>query len=50
METGREFTEGLTLPGPHKRQDGARTREAEPETAYSVPVMPGKSLYLKILR
>ena len=38
------------LPGPQRRGDAARTRETEPEFAFDVPVGPGRSAYLEILR
>ena len=50
LETGAVYDAALPLPGPHKRQDGARTREAAPEFAFEVPVPAGKSTYLRILR
>lgn len=50
LETGKVYTDALPLAGPHKRQDGARTRDAEPEYAYEIRVMPGRSAYLQILR
>ena len=50
LETGAVYDAALPLSGPHKRQDGARTREAVPEFAFEVPVPAGKSTYLRILR
>ena len=50
LETGRIYDSPVLLPGPGKRQDGARTRIAPPEYAFDVMVAPGKSAYLKILR
>ena len=50
LETGAVYDAAMPLPGPHKRQDGARTRPAEPEFAFEVPVAAGKSVFLKILR
>ena len=50
LETGRVYSDSLPLPGPHHRGDGAMTRAAEPEYAFEIPVGPGRSAYLKILR
>ena len=50
LETGRVWDQAVQLPTPHKRGDAARTREAEPEYAFEVPVAPGQSVYLEILR
>ena len=50
LETGRIYGNGFLLPAPCKRQDGALTRTAPPEYAFEIPVAPGRSLYLKILR
>ena len=50
LETGRVWDQAVQLPPPHKRGDAARTREAEPEYAFEVPVAPGQSVYLEILR
>ena len=50
LETGRIYADSLPLPAPQHRQDGARTRTAEPEYAFEIPVGPGRSTYLKILR
>ncbi len=50
LETGTVYRGARSLPGPHHRGDGARTRSAPPETAFDLPAAPGRSLYLKILR
>ncbi|MBO4887732.1 MAG: hypothetical protein J5589_05410 [Firmicutes bacterium] len=50
LESGREYTQGILLPGPQKRGDGARTRTAPPEYAFDIPVGPGRSIYLKVVR
>ena len=50
LETGRVWQNSLPLPGPQHRGDGALTRTALPEYAYEIPVGPGRSAYLKILR
>ena len=38
------------LPGPHHRNDGAKTRETAPEYAYLIPMTPGQSRYLQVMR
>lgn len=50
LETGAEYTRSILLPGPQKRGDAARTRTAPPEYAFDIPVGPGRSVYLKIMR
>ena len=50
LETGAEYTRSILLPGPQKRGDAARTRIAPPEYAFDIPVGPGRSVYLKIMR
>ena len=50
LETGRIYSNSAILPAPSKRQDGAFTRTAPPEYAFEIPVTPGKSIHLKILR
>ena len=50
IETGRVYRESVRLPGPERRGDAARTRDVEPEYAFDIPVGPGRSLYLEILR
>lgn len=50
LETGREYTDCLPMPAPHKRQDGAKTREEEPEYAFQIQMMPGRSMYLQLMR
>ncbi len=50
LETGTVYEHSLPLSGPHHRGDGAMTRKAIPEFAYEIPTIPGKSVYLKILR
>ena len=49
-ETGAEYDQCVLLPGPRHRGDAARTREAEPEYAFDIPVMPGRTACLQILR
>ena len=50
LETGAEYTRSILLPGPQKRGDAARTRTAPPEYAFDIPVGPGRSVYMKIMR
>ena len=50
METGAEYQNRIVLPGPHHRGDGALTRTAPPEYAFDIPVMAGRSVYLKLIR
>ncbi|MBR2822116.1 MAG: hypothetical protein IKE24_00285 [Clostridia bacterium] len=50
LDTGRMYQNGVLLPAPCKRQDGALTRTAPPEYAFEVTAAPGQSLHLKILR
>ena len=50
LESGKTYADSLPLPAPHHRNDGAKTRLCDPEYAYEIPLLPGKSLYLKILR
>ncbi len=50
LETGAVYRDMLPLPGPHHRGDGAKTRAALPEYAVEIPVGPGRSAYLKVLR
>ena len=50
LETGAEYTRSILLPGPQKRGDAARTRTAPPKYAFDIPVGPGRSVYLKIMR
>ena len=50
LETGAVYDQAVRLPGPQRRGDAARTRETEPEFAFDVPVGPGRSAYLEILR
>ena len=50
LETGEVHTKAALLPAPHKRGDAALTREAPPEYAYDLPIGPGRSLYLQVLR
>ena len=49
LETGRIYADGIPLPAPSKRQDGALTRTALPEYAFEITVAPGRSVYLKLL-
>ena len=50
LDTGTIYTHALPLPGPHHRGDGAKTREAAPEYAFELPVAPGKSVHMKVIR
>ena len=50
LNSGTVYTHSIPLPGPHHRGDGAMTREAAPEYAFEVPVTPGKSVCLQVLR
>ena len=50
METGKTYRESILLPAPCHRGDGAATRSISPETAFDIPVAPGRSVFLKILR
>ncbi len=50
LETGRVYRDPVRLPGPSRRGDAALTRPAAPEYAFDIPVMPGRSLYLQVLR
>ena len=50
LETGTVYRNPKQLPAPHRRNDGAQTRTAPPEYAFDVPVAPGRSVFLKILR
>ena len=50
LETGTVYQNGILLPAPCKRQDGALTRTALPEYAFEITAGPGRSTYLKILR
>ena len=50
LETGAVYTDALRLPGPHHRNDGAKTRETAPEYAYLIPMTPGQSRYLQVMR
>ena len=50
LETGAEYLNRIVLPGPHHRGDGALTRTAPPEYAFDIPVMAGRSVYLKLIR
>ena len=49
IETGRVYDSPVLLPPPCHRGDAARTREALPEFAFDIAMMPGKSVYLEIL-
>ncbi len=50
LESGSVYADGVLLPAPSKRQDGALTRTAPPEYAFEIAVAPGRSMFLKILR
>lgn len=50
LETGMVYEQREKLPSPHRRGDAARTRPAEDEYAFEIPVAPGQSAYLKVLR
>ena len=50
IESGRVYKEPVRLPGPERRGDAARTRDAEPEYAFDILIGPGRSLYLEIIR
>ncbi len=50
LETGAVYRNAVPLPGPRHRGDAALTRAALPESAFEIPVMPGRSVYLKLLR
>ena len=50
LETGKTYTDGILLPAPCHRGDGAATRSVPPETAFDIPAAPGRSVYLRILR
>ncbi len=50
LETGTTYLNPTLLPQPHHRGDGAMTRSALPEYAFEIPAVPGKSVYLKVLR
>ncbi len=49
LETGRVYREAVARPAPQHRGDAVKTREAEPEYAFEVPVFPGRSAYMKLL-
>ena len=50
FENGKIYDQGILLPAPSKRQDGALTRTAPLEYAFEVIAAPGQSLYMKVLR
>ncbi len=50
LESGREYTAPVLLRGPQKAGDAARTRAALPEYAFDIPVGPGRTVYLEIVR
>ena len=50
LETGAEYRQAVSLPGPCRRGDAALTRSAPPESAFDITVAPGQSIYLKIIR
>ena len=50
LETGAVYRDPVRLPAPHHRGDAARTRPAPPEYAFDLPIGPGRSLFLQILR
>ena len=50
LESGITYTRCIRLPGPNKRGDAARTRTAPAEYAFDIPVAPGRSAYMEILR
>lgn len=50
LESGREYTAPVLLRGPMKAGDAARTRAALPEYAFDIPVGPGRTVYLEIVR
>ena len=50
LETGEIWKDPRPLTGPRRRGDSARTRTAPPEFAFDIPVGPGQSKFMKILR
>lgn len=50
LVTGVVWENAIRLPAPHHRGDAARTRDVPPEYAFEIPVPPGKSIYLKVIR
>ncbi|MBR3504522.1 MAG: hypothetical protein IKO07_09845 [Clostridia bacterium] len=50
LERGTVYDQSLPLPGPDRRGDAAQTRTTPPERVFEVPVGPGRSAYLEILR
>ena len=50
LETGTIYTSSRLLPAPQKRGDSARTRTAPPEYAFDLPIGPGRTVYLEVLR
>ena len=50
LETGAVYDAQVRLPGPGHRGDGAKTRDAAAEYAFELPVPPGSSIYLEIIR
>ncbi len=50
LETGTVYTSSRLLPAPHKRGDSALTRTAPPEYAFDLPIGPGRTVYLEVLR